>query len=144
MSRYDSDLLLRLCPALFLLGIGSMLRIRIQCPPQWIVYKDLIFNLVDFFFVPKMHQPRFYTLLRVFFILHISHTSYPTFSHCLQYNTTIFISTRHSVRHYSGYFVWRKIIILLVGNNLPISNLMVENCYPLKLLPILQQRSKFM
>ena len=59
---------------------------------------------------PKMHRPRFYALLRAFFKLHISHTSYPTFSLCLQYNTTIFISTRHSVRHYGGcYFVRRKI-----------------------------------
>ena len=52
-----------------------------------------------------MHQPRFYALLRAFFKLHISHTSYPIFPFCLQYNTTIFISTRHSVRHYGGCFV---------------------------------------
>ena len=47
-------------------------------------YKKLIFNLVGFFCAqkdaPKMHQPRFYALLRAFFKLHISHTSYPTFS----------------------------------------------------------------
>ena len=78
----------------------------------------------------------------VFQIAHISHfLSHFLVLPSIQYNTTIFISTRHSVRHYSGYF---EIIILLVGNNLPISNLVVENCYPLKLLPILQQRSKFM
>ena len=35
-----------------------------------------------------MHRPRFYTLLRAFFKLHISNTSYPIFSLCLQYNTT--------------------------------------------------------
>ena len=29
---------------------------------------------------PKMHRPRFYALLRAFFKLHISHTSYPIFS----------------------------------------------------------------
>ena len=29
---------------------------------------------------PKMHRPRFYTPLRAFFKLHISHTSYPIFS----------------------------------------------------------------
>ena len=40
---------------------------------------------------PKMHQPRFYALLRVFFKLHISHTSYPTFSLCLQYITYLHI-----------------------------------------------------
>ena len=35
-----------------------------------------------------MHRPHFYALLRAFFKLHISHTSYPIFSLCLQYNTT--------------------------------------------------------
>ncbi len=30
-----------------------------------------------------MHQPRFYALLRAFFKLHISHTSYSIFSFCL-------------------------------------------------------------
>ena len=56
----------------------------IPLSPLWIVYKELIFNLVDFFYAqkvaPKMHRPRFYALLRAFFKLHISHTSYPIFS----------------------------------------------------------------
>ena len=30
-----------------------------------------------------MHRPHFYALLRAFFKLHISHTSYPIFSFCL-------------------------------------------------------------
>ena len=61
--------------------------VRIPPSPLWIVYKKLIFNLVDFFYAqkvaPKMHRPRFYALLRAFFKLHISHTSYPIFSFCM-------------------------------------------------------------
>ena len=61
--------------------------VRIPLFPLNEAYKKLIINLVGFFYAqkdaPKMHQPRFYALLRAFFKSHISHTIHPILLTCL-------------------------------------------------------------